>query len=233
MTIQITDTFGNFRTDDYTDEEMASLTAEQHTTVLSIGKVAGNVKHYEQAAAENDAEIVKLAKLASTAEEKYRASFPPWDRIDELRRITENQRRAALGQPPLPPVTIEGDPKLAEKVRKLDAQIATANAKSREIKDQLKEARSHLAELVRVWQSTHAKTPAQEYREHLQRQQEYYAKIARGEVETYDQVEHHMSHLDACMSSGRRGSANQINHGFGRKHSRRGTQVRPKLPSQR
>ena len=68
-------------------------------------------------------------------------------------------------------------------------------------------------------------------RDHLKRQNEYFRKIAEGEVETVAEVEHTPSHLDRSLGSGRNvGSHHAVNYGYGRKYARRGA---PKLPSQR
>jgi hypothetical protein len=227
----ITDRVGHFRTD-YTDEELATLTPEQHQSLLSIIKAARSVERIEQEVADHDAKVVKLGRALGDAEDRFRASLPPWDRIDEVKRMSENSRRRALGLGPLPPrKDAEGDPKLAAALRKAGAALDAADAEAIKLKTELKEARAALAGVVKVWQTSHATTPEDHYREHLARQQEYYRKIAEGDVETYDQVEHHLCPLDAQMNSGRRGSVNSVNIGYGRKHARRGTQV--KLPSQR
>jgi hypothetical protein len=230
LTIQITDVFGNFRTD-YDDEELATLTPQQHSALLLIIKLSRTVETILQDGRDNDVNVQKLAAAATEAEKQFRDSLPKWDNIDELRRISENQRRQALGLGPLPPrKDADGDPKLAAVLRKADAALQAANARTWKIKEELKAAQAKVAEAVRVWQDQHAKTPHDYYREHLARQQqEYYRKIATGEVQTYAEVEHHLSAIDA--QAGRRGALNQINTGYGRKFAKRGTRV--KLPSQR
>jgi hypothetical protein len=226
MTLQITDKFGHLRTE-YDAEELATLTPEQHSSLLTIIKLLRDVETILQDGRDNDVNVQKLAAAATEADKKFRDSLPKWDRIDELRRISENQRRAALCLEPLPPrKDAEGDAKLASALRKAEAALQAANARTAKIKEELKEAQAALAVAVRGWQDRHAMTPAQHYREHLARQQEFYRKIAAGEIETYQQVEHKMSAIDA--QAGHRGAVNQINTGYGRKFAKR-----LKLPSQR
>jgi hypothetical protein len=231
--LSISDKFGKIRTE-FTDEELAQLNEEQMATLPAVVHAARETESAEEADRRGEAKVAECAKALADAEQAYQATLPKWTALDEQRRMAEQQRRMAFGQPPLPPVALDGDPTLAAAVKKADDALQVARQVGYEMKNILRSKRGLLSEALQAWQKTHATTPEQHYREHLARQQEFYRKIAEGEIETREEVEHTPSHLDRSLGSGRNLGANSINHGYGRRHGRRGTYVQqPKLPSQR
>jgi hypothetical protein len=212
----LTDNVGRFKTS-FTAEELAAFTDEQRPQAQAIAKVAAQVDRLEIEAHKNDVEVGKLARLASVAEEAYRASKPRWDRISELKHMAEIARRKALGEPPLPPLNLEGDTKLADKLRKADDALASANERSRHLKDQLKDVQGKLAELVHAFQQANKPDPRQVYLDHLARLAAHDRKVEAGEIARPDETVCHMSALDAQMHRGK----TSVNIGHGRKHQKK------------
>jgi hypothetical protein len=212
----LTDNVGNFRTS-YTAEELAAFTEQQRPQAQAIAKQAAQVEKLEQQIAKNDIEIGKLARLLDASETAYRASKPSWDRLAELKRMSENARRQAMGEPPLPPLVLEGDAELKRTMDKTESALASANERSRVLRDQLKEMQSKLADLVKEWQSANKPNPRQVYLDHIARLAEHDRKIEAGEIARPDETVRHMSALDSQMHRAK----TSVNIGYGRKHQKK------------
>jgi hypothetical protein len=174
----------------------------------------------EQADKEAETHVAKSAQALSDAETRYRESLPKSDFVSEMRRVSEQQRRAALGLEPLPPVTNDGDAKLAAAVKKAGAALERARAAGYEVKNDLRSKRGALAEALQSWKRSHAQTPEQHVREHLARQQKLARDFAEGKIETAPEPAP-ISHLDATLQAGRSHGLNAINQGAGRKYAKR------------
>jgi hypothetical protein len=230
MTFNICDRVGKVRTD-FSDEELASLDETKLETLALVVHAATEAEQAEDDNRASEAHITACARALGEAEKAFRDSLPVTDHVTELRRVIEQQRRLAFNLPPLEPIGQEGDPALEAEVKEAHSALEAARAASYEAKNNLRHKRGLLADALNLWQRSHAETPDQHIRSHLARQQSFYEKIARGEVETIDQVEHVPSQLDRALGSGRSIGTLSVNAGFGRRHSQRGT-IR-KLPSQR
>src|SRR5262245_2210225 len=103
MLFSISDKFGHIRSD-FTDEELAQLTDPQREALAKVISAARKAEVAEQDEVAAAAAPVEASKALTEAEKKLRDSMPKVDHIDEVRRISENGRRAALGLGPLPPV---------------------------------------------------------------------------------------------------------------------------------
>ena len=230
----ISDKYGKIR-HDFTDEELSQLDETKHEALGVVIAAASKTEIAETNHKTAEASIIEALDALDSAEQAIRDTMPPAPtHFDEVRRMSENSRRAMLGMPPLPSAVFKPEAKLVKAVTKAEAALASAKQRAAQTQVELKAARSVLGDALTEWQKLTAVRTEDMIRDHLARQQEFFRKIAEGEIETREEVEHVPSHLDRSLGSGRNVGGHQaVNYGYGRKHARRGTNVKPKLPSQR
>ena len=148
----ISDKHGKIRSD-FTDEELEQLDNSKSEALAAVITAARKSEVADENDKASNASVEDALDELNAAEQAIRDTQPPApDRIDEVRRMSENHRRASMGLPSLPPVFFKPEKQLVAAVAKAEKALSAARQRAAQTSVEKKATLSVLADVLKAWQ---------------------------------------------------------------------------------